>query len=434
MGRGQRERHRDGASETGRVARSRQLTNGQFDPSRIERSTVSWAAPDGPTLVGVGNAETIVGTGPDRLEQVRTNATRAFRSIDYTGPSVARPRAIGGLAFRDDGTGEAPWEGFPPAWFAIPSILITQRDEETWLTAIEDSVPAAESRLDEWEDRFNTSPAEPRTVPPRSRTVDDRRDWLQRVQEALESIETGPLEKVVVAGRRTATFDAAIDPDVLAARLASAYPGCYRFLAAPSSDRAFVGAPPERLLKLSGRTLETEALAGSAPRGRTEADDARHRTHLCEREVEGREHGLVVDAIVDRLGDHAVSIGERHVRRLATVQHLRTPITATLEEGAHVLELVEVLHPTPAVGGVPRDSALEMIDALESFDRGWYAAPVGWFDAAGDGEFAVGIRSGLVDGQDLHLFAGNGIVTGSEPTAEWDELELKFEAVLEVLE
>ncbi|MDZ7730484.1 MAG: chorismate-binding protein [Natrialbaceae archaeon] len=127
-------------------------------------------------------------------------------------------------------------------------------------------------------------------------------------------------------------------------------------------------------------------------------------------------------------------IASSRVHRLATIQHVRTPITGTLSDGQHVLDIVDALHPTPAVGGVPIDRAWKMIQETETFERGWYAAPIGWFDAEGDGEFTVGIRSGLVRDRDLTLFAGNGIVAESDPEDEWAEVALKVRPILDELE
>jgi menaquinone-specific isochorismate synthase len=127
-------------------------------------------------------------------------------------------------------------------------------------------------------------------------------------------------------------------------------------------------------------------------------------------------------------------VGEQTIRKLATIQHLRTPIEARLDADEHVLSVVETLHPTPAVGGIPLEVALEAIRDFEPFDRGWYASPVGWFDATGDGEFAVAIRSAIGDGDSVTMFGGNGIVADSDPAEEWDEVLPKFRPVLDELE
>ena len=179
--------------------------------------------------------------------------------------------------------------------------------------------------------------------------------------------------------------------------------------------------------------VETEALAGSAERGDTPEEDADLAAGLETDAKTVHEQALVAETIADRLEPLGeVAVGDRRVRKLASVQHLFTPIAADTDH--HVLDLVAALHPTPAVGGRPPDVALETIRDAETFDRGWYAAPVGWFDAAGDGTFAVAIRSGLAREHAAHLYAGAGIVADSDPDTEWDEIQLKFRSVRDHLE
>jgi menaquinone-specific isochorismate synthase len=243
------------------------------------------------------------------------------------------------------------------------------------------------------------------------------------------------LTKVVLAQALSVDLENPIDVPATLERLRRRYSNCYRFLVGHESGGTFFGAPPERLVSKRGERVETEALAGSVPRGETPAADATHAERMRADAKLEHEHGLVVDAIREQLAPLArdLAVGERTIRRLATIQHLRTPIEATLEGDRHVLDLVEALHPTPAVGGVPPDAALETIRDTETFERGWYAAPVGWFDADGDGEFAVAIRSAVAADGTATLFAGNGIVADSDPDEEWDEVQLKFRPILDEL-
>jgi menaquinone-specific isochorismate synthase len=195
------------------------------------------------------------------------------------------------------------------------------------------------------------------------------------------------------------------------------------------------GATPERLVSRRGHTIETEALAGSIGRGDTPSDDEALAEELAASSKDRLEHSLVVEALRDQLENLAssVTIGPRSVRRLASVQHLQTTIRASLSRDRHILSLVEALHPTPAVGGLPPATAREMIRRAESFSRGWYAAPVGWFDARGNGEFAVAIRSAVAANTRATLFAGAGVVADSAPENEWEELQLKYRPVLDAL-
>jgi menaquinone-specific isochorismate synthase len=276
---------------------------------------------------------------------------------------------------------------------------------------------------------------EPPGIDRRERTP-SQEGWREQVRAALESVDRGDLQKVVLAQSLRASLGADLSvPDALA-RLAETYPDCYRFMLSPEDGGTFFGATPERLVSLRGRTVRTEALAGSTGRGDTPAEDEWLATELVESEKDRHEHRLVADAIRDQLEPFASSVrtGELSVRRLATVQHLRTSITAELDRDRHVLDLVDALHPTPAVGGLPPDEALRTIRETEAFDRGWYAAPIGWVDAGGNGSFAVGIRSAVARDRVATLFAGAGIVSDSDPDREWDEVQLKYRPMLDELE
>jgi len=198
----------------------------------------------------------------------------------------------------------------------------------------------------------------------------------------------------------------------------------------------FVGASPELLVRSSGGVVTSNPLAGTAPRGEGEAEDRLLAEALMRSEKDRIEHRYVVDDVADRLAAYSDDLAvpaEPSLKRMASVQHLSTRITGTTRTGLHVLDLVDALHPTPAVGGTPRDPALAFIAKAEPFDRGWYTGGVGWIDGAGDGEFAIGLRCGLLEGTNAHVFAGAGIVADSDPDAELLETRLKFRPMLELL-
>jgi menaquinone-specific isochorismate synthase len=418
---------------------------------RAEAPRVVWTAPDEPTVVGSGSAATITATGEDRFAEVRADAEALFAAGDvHAGTLAARPRLFGGLAFHDDHDGNPPWEGFPGAMFVLPAVQVTYaagdppEAETAWLTVNDAGPGASPSAVEDRLDRERAALAdlpEPGTTsgPPgvssRERTT-SRAVWRDSVDDAVDRIHEGELRKVVLAQALRTTLETPLSvPDVLS-RLGDTYPDCYRFLVEPEDGGSFLGATPERLVSLRGRTVETGALAGTTGRGDTPEEDEWLARELLDDAKNAHEHELVADAIGDQLEPFAASVatGSRRIRRLATVQHLETPITAELEADEHVLTLVEALHPTPAVGGLPPDRALRTIRETERFDRGWYAAPVGWFDAAGYGSFAVALRSAVARGDVATLFAGVGIVADSDPDREWDEVDLKYRPVLDELE
>ena len=408
-----------------------------------------WTAPDEATVVAGGAAATLSADGRDRFAAIKAGIDRVLRSGDvHAGTEAACPRLFGGFAFHDEGTDDDTWAGFPGARFVLPRVQVTDTDRGTWLTvnaAGPDAAPeAVEDHLDAERDRFEAlhdpDPTPPPEIVSRTRTT-PREAWCDSVDAAVSRIHAGDLRKVVLAQALEVTLDRPLSvPDVLA-RLGETYPDCYRFLVEPTADAsadrpAFFGATPERLVSRHGRTVTTDALAGTTGRGDTPAEDDWLAEELLGDEKNLHEHELVAETIREQLAPFASSIsaGQRRVRRLATVQHLFTPITATLDSDTHVLDLVEALHPTPAVGGLPPERALATIRETEPFDRGWYAAPVGWIDAAGNGTFAVAIRSALARGAETTLFAGVGVVADSDPDREWDEVQLKYRPILDELE
>ncbi len=434
--------------ETTVVARACRLGSGAVRTvlEAERRPRFGWATPT-ESIAAAGAAATVTAEGPSRFDDVRGAAAALFDSCETpTGglPSVARPRLYGGFAFHDgdhDGD-DSPWDEFPGAAFFLPEVQVTAGDGSRWLTTAatgDDAADRAEARLATWRERLADEPAV--NAKRRPGIADREREpsqgaWRDQVGRALESVEAGTLKKVVLAQALRVSLQSELSvPDVFA-RLADTYPDCYRFMFSPTDGATFYGATPERLVSLRGRTVRTEALAGSTGRGDTPAEDEWLATELLDSTKDIHEHEIVAEAIRDQLEPFAASvrIGDRTVRRLATVQHLRTSITAELAADEHVLSLVDALHPTPAVGGLPPDEALRTIRETEAFDRGWYAAPIGWLDAAGNGTFAVGIRSAVATGRTATLFAGAGIVADSDPDREWDEVQLKYRPMLDELE
>ncbi|RQG97623.1 isochorismate synthase [Natrarchaeobius oligotrophus] len=405
-----------------------------------DESRILWATPEGLEIAGRGVAAGFSAAGPDRYDAIRRQADRVFDRLEHGGPTVARPRAFGGFSFHDGSDADPPWTGFDPASFVVPQVFVT-RDETDgiWLTAVADDREAVDARLERWRDRLTDGPtmcasgSAPGVESTERSTSPER--WAEQISRALDRIDDGRLTKVVLAQALSVDLTVPVDVPATLERLRRQYPSCYRFLVGHGVGGTFFGAPPEQLVSKRGERVGTEALAGSAPRGRTPEADEEYAERMLADEKLRREHELVVDAIREQLGPLAseLTVSDRTLRKLATIQHLRTPISATLETDRHVLELVEALHPTPAVGGVPPESAWETIHETETFDRGWYAAPVGWFDGSGDGEFAVALRSAITAGESATLFAGNGIVADSDPDDEWEEVQLKFRPILDEL-
>ncbi|NHN58631.1 MULTISPECIES: isochorismate synthase MenF [Halorussus] len=450
---------RDGqvsAEQTGSSLVSRATELPDCEPRRFlagrDAPRTYWTSPYGPEFAGGGTTARVAADGDDRFAAVADAADDLFDGLDYVGPEQARPRLFGGFSFHADHDPAPPWQGFGGAEFVLPRTLLTRANGETWLTvsALDASPDAVERELAEVRDALadaidggdgDAVPGDgaddggpPGVLATEPTTT--REEWAEQVAAAVSRIEAGELRKVTLAQslRVELAGDVSV-PDALA-RLGESYPDCFRFCFEPTTEGAFFGATPERLATLRGRTVEADGLAGSIGRGATPEEDAELEASIENSEKMAHEHQLVVDTIRDQLAPLAgeVRVADRRVRKLATIQHLWTPIEADLTESDHVLSIVEALHPTPAVGGLPPETALRTIRETETFDRGWYAAPVGWFDADGDGTFAVGLRCAVTGESSATLYAGNGIVADSDPDEEYEEVQLKYRPILDELE
>jgi isochorismate synthase len=268
-------------------------------------------------------------------------------------------------------------------------------------------------------------------------------EWRTAVAEAVEAIgQASPsaerdddLRKVVLSRSVIVRSDSAPNGFDLVHHLETTYPRCFGF-GWQTGAATFVGASPELLVRSVGGAVTSNPLAGSAPRGEGEEEDRALAEGLMRSPKDRIEHRLVVDDVVGRLAPYVVEVAVPDgpsLKRMASVQHLSTPVSGILTAPTHVLELVDSLHPTPAVGGTPRARAVSFIDKVEGFDRGWYAGGVGWVDGSGEGEFAIALRCGLIEGTEAHIYAGAGIVADSDPEAELLETRLKLRPLLELL-
>ena len=296
----------------------------------------------------------------------------------------------------------------------IPARVHGAAGGRAWVTEIG---PAADDALG-----VHDSPARFTVAATRSRV-----EWEAIVARAIASIERGDLEKVVLAREVVVEADQAFDVRDILARLVHQQPGCFVY----ASD-GLVGASPELLVRRAGNVVESRPVAGTAV---AEGEESLRRLAASVKDT--HEHRFVVDAILAALAPACTTLdaGDPEVAVFGPIAHLATPIRGELAgPGApDALDLARRLHPTPAVGGTPRQAALDAIRELEGFDRGRYAGPVGWVDARGDGEWAIALRGAELDGTRARLVAGAGIVAGSDPAAEWAETQAKLEPMLRAL-
>jgi isochorismate synthase len=349
------------------------------------------------------------------------------------------PVLMGGMAFDAGNHTMGAWDGFPDAMFFVPRIQVVVNGDERWLTINAlvdpdgnvDVDPGDVSRM-----RFSiTSPVESEIST--SRTPDagditysdalDAGEWRELVGDAVDAIHNGEFDKVVLAREVRATAPSELSAVAALRQMRRAHRDSYVF-GIWSGATAFIGASPERLVRLDGREVSASSLAGSVRRGATPAEDSSLAEGLLSSAKDREEHEVVRKALTSALAtlcDDVTAADSTSILSLPQVHHLHTAVSARLREGHSLLDLVAKLHPTPAVGGEPRNAALDFIRNNEKLDRGWYAAPIGWLQRD-RGEFAVALRSALINGNTASLFAGCGIVADSDPDEEFAESILKL--------
>lgn len=266
--------------------------------------------------------------------------------------------------------------------------------------------------------------------------VTDKTNFYSSVLSALELIQQEQISKIVLAHAIDVKAPRPFNLIGSLNNLRQKYPDCHVFSLSNGKGKSFIGASPERLIKIQNQELETDALAGSAPRGKTLIEDAYFAEKLLTSQKDRSEHEIVSDFIVkclSNLGLTPQKLPIPSLLKLSNIQHLWTPIAGKVPPSIHPLEILAELHPTPAVAGDPRDIALQQIRRYENFNRSVYAAPLGWIDHQGNSEFIVGIRSALIESDRARLWAGAGIVAGSDPEKELAEIQLKLQALLKAL-
>ncbi|GAB5491000.1 MAG: isochorismate synthase MenF [Phototrophicaceae bacterium] len=406
------------------------------------------SAHDNVAFAGIGVAVEIMGYGADRFETVRHNAMELFADSMVLDEQEAQatPRLFGGFSFRDDFIPDVAWSDFPPAHFVLPHYQMTRVGDTTWL-AINAHIPYGEapiSLLPDLKEALRAKVAELQTFTAKQKQTITQtaldypmpfETWKHNIESATKRMKNGDFNKVVLSRVAEIRFDNYVDTDSALEFLDHTYPDTYRFLFEPRPYSAFYGATPELLATVEGHNFTTMALAGSIQRGNTPEEDKQYGDELLNNPKDSYEHQVVIDGIQKRLTPLAetLDIGETDIMTLSNIQHLHTPISATLKRNDGILPIVEALHPTPALGGDPREIAMEVIGEYESVPRGWYAAPVGWIDSNLDGQFGVAIRSAIAQEKRVWLYSGAGIVADSDPVKEWDETALKFVPMLNAL-
>ena len=397
-------------------------------------------------VAALGVAHEVTSRGSDRFRDV-AKACLGTETIFEEPPGLPAGAGaiwVGGFAFDSEGGASSTWSSLPPASLVLPELSLCRRGEDAFLTVNAvihpgEDADAREKALTARLSGLRSDPLPLLDPHPTSRveisSVRPPSDFERAVAAATERIEAGEMSKVVLAREVLVSAGAAHDPAAVFAAMREQFPSCFCFCCG-TPEAAFVGASPELLLRRSGASVSTVALAGSTRRSSDPAVDDHLGEQLLRSDKDRREHAIVAERIARVLRPHAVWVeaaSEPEIVKVANIQHLATPVVAQLAEPRSAVELAGMLHPTPAVGGEPREAAKAAIAELERMDRGWYAGPVGWMDATEDGEFCVALRSAVLRDRDAHLYAGVGIVAGSDPAAELAETEIKLGALLPLL-
>ncbi len=412
-----------------------------------ERVSAVWQS-DELEMVGYGEAFVAEATGPGRVDTLRAQAEAFFSKIETARhpdlAAVSEPRLFGGLAFSPGVIPQAPWGALGDARFVAPVVQLCARADQCWLEVVAKTTATPSEReglLARLRELLEAGSAEVRSLGTltveESAAAEDAADWIQRVEAIRAAIERGEAQKIVAA-REVVLQRRAVDLAQLVQTLRADMTGCIVY-GVRSGRSSFLGASPERLIAKEGTRIRSHALAGSIEPGVT--GRGRQAAVLFDSAKDRWEHQLVVDHLVAHLRPRCRELtwpDRPTVRELRNVLHLETPVVGELADPHHVLDLVADLHPTPAVGGVPTALAQRWIIDNEPAPRGWYSGPIGWFDAAGNGDFAVAIRSAAVAetdaGFEVRLHSGAGIVSDSESGAELGETELKLSPMRSLLD
>lgn len=420
---------------------------------------VLWQTPNEPrSFATAGAAYHITLSGRERFTALRRALATVFASFTIVAapgcPEVSPPRVFGGFAFEPETNGGV-WERFGDGSFTLPRWIYARGDDDATITLTVDgrrdcTIAGRHALLEEYDllmealeayegestmarasvNRYSIPPSGARHV----RQLEFPR-WEAHIQKVRAAILSGRFSKIVAARHAEVTLNSVIDDIEVLSRLA-AEPHCTRF-AFRRADASFIGASPESLFVKTGRELNTQALAGTLRSLGSEYPILTKRSsQLLTSTKDLHEHEIVVQQIRGALQPFSAELrvpSGPQVSKIRNILHLNTQIGATLHEGVTVPDLVEALHPTPAVGGLPKREAAQWISQNEPQQRGWYTGTVGWVNAAGDGAFIVAIRSGLIRFRSAYVYAGAGIVAQSDAAAEYAETELKQLPMLRAL-
>lgn len=405
-----------------------------------------WAKPEEEiTIFGFDDLITVAENGINRFKVTEKKIKQAKEFFVSNWKSVGLPFLplfLGGMKFTPD-KDDNLWSNFDDTLWFIPKFLFVTTGKKTYFifNYYLNSTFSVNLAVDKFKTKLKyiffpnckvENYIQPKIIQISENSPKDKKKWLEKVKFGINEIKNGNIRKVVLSRKIDITLTGKPLISELLTALKDKYPNCTVF-AYHSGKSIFFGASPERLAKFQDNFVEIDALAGSARRGSDESEENEISQKLLSDEKELDEHNIVVSYLKEQLSGVTENIefpGSPQIKKLANIQHLWTPIKAVLSENKSILSVIELIHPTPALGGLPKEKALTIIKKSEDYNRGLYTGIIGWLTPDNEGEFTAAIRSALINGKKITAFAGCGIVEHSIPENEFTETELKLNAIL----
>ncbi|GGG30475.1 isochorismate synthase MenF [Lysinibacillus alkalisoli] len=383
------------------------------------------------TIVGVGNVLTLTGTD-NRFNEIE----KQWKAI-HIHANQEQPILFGGVTFDQLNDKKSEWGDFPQALFVVAKYQFIQKGQQCFMNIQSTSPITAKDQAEAEAFLAAIKTATITLEKPKmiAYTEPEKEAYLQAVKEVTTRIRNKEADKVVLARTLALQFENQVQPAQLISDLLKEQPDCYIY-GLEFGQRFFTGASPERLVHVAKHHAYSACVAGSIKRGVTAAEDEVLGYTLLHDDKNGGEHQHVVDMIADTFKAHCTTYKvpkQPQLLKSRDIQHLYTPVEGVLKAQKTILQLAKDLHPTPALGGVPRNKAMAIIRQHEAMNREMYASPIGWLDTTGDGEFAVALRCALIHDKQAYLYAGGGIVADSEPQSEYEETLVKFRPMLRAL-
>lgn len=395
------------------------------------------------TLVGLGHAYTITSQSEkQRFDDVEQQWKKLTQHV-VTNDQALQPILFGGFTFDPENGVTGEWEGIPQAFFAVATYQLVMRNDHVYIStnyiAEQENPQVFEQLCKKRDELMHTAQVKALKTYSKPQVKSSfepyKEEYLESIKQVTSLIRQKKADKVVIARSLALQFEEAVSSPNVLSQIILEQPESYLF-GLEYQDKLFFGASPERLVKVEDSYAYSSCVAGSVKRGKTAEEDEKLGQSLLNDAKNRSEHQYVVDMIGNTFKENCSSYdipSQPKLLKIRDIQHLFTPVEGQLKNNATILQLVKTLHPTPALGGVPRNRAMEVIRAYEPMNRGYYAAPIGWLDAEGNGEFAVAIRSALLLQDKAFLYAGGGIVADSEPQSEYEETLVKFRPMIRAL-